>query len=240
MLFHALYAPGSGVYVEQLALPPRRASSTSRAFARAWQRVVDRHAGPAHRASSGTGSDRAAAGGPAATSSCPGSRRTGAALPAAEQRRALAATSLAADRRARLRPRRGAPLLRLALRPARASAATASSGATTTCCSTAGRMPLVLQRGVRRLRGRHGGGETRLPPARPYRDYIAWLRGRTSARRRPSGARALAGFAAPDAAGGRPPREREPAAGGRSRSAGGPPAAGDERRRCAGPARATS
>ncbi|RMF32481.1 MAG: non-ribosomal peptide synthetase, partial [Chloroflexi bacterium] len=43
MLFHSLYAPESGVYVEQLSCTLRGDLDVP-AFRRAWQRVVDRHA----------------------------------------------------------------------------------------------------------------------------------------------------------------------------------------------------
>jgi amino acid adenylation domain-containing protein len=43
MLFHSLYAPESGVYVEQMSCTLRGDLDTA-AFERAWQRVVDRHA----------------------------------------------------------------------------------------------------------------------------------------------------------------------------------------------------
>src|SRR5213593_1152318 len=42
MLFHSLYAPGSGVYVEQLSCTLQGELKVP-AFERAWQRVVDRH-----------------------------------------------------------------------------------------------------------------------------------------------------------------------------------------------------
>ena len=42
MLFHSLYAPESGVYVEQLSFVLRKCLNVT-AFERAWQQVVDRH-----------------------------------------------------------------------------------------------------------------------------------------------------------------------------------------------------
>ena len=43
MLFHSLYAPDSGVYVEQLSCALDGPLDQA-AFARAWERVVERHA----------------------------------------------------------------------------------------------------------------------------------------------------------------------------------------------------
>ena len=43
MLFHTVYAPGSGAYVEQVGFTVRDAAFDPDAFARAWQRVADRH-----------------------------------------------------------------------------------------------------------------------------------------------------------------------------------------------------
>src|SRR5262245_35180320 len=43
MLFHSLYAPETGVYVEQLSCTLRGDLDID-AFERAWQRVLDRHA----------------------------------------------------------------------------------------------------------------------------------------------------------------------------------------------------
>src|SRR5215475_10075160 len=43
LLFHSLYAPGSGVYFEQLACRIEGDLEVE-AFRRAWQRVIDRHA----------------------------------------------------------------------------------------------------------------------------------------------------------------------------------------------------
>jgi hypothetical protein len=61
MLFHSLYAPDSGVYVEQTAYTLRGPLDVE-AFVRAWQRVVDRH--PVLRtAFMGGGAERAGAGG---------------------------------------------------------------------------------------------------------------------------------------------------------------------------------
>src|SRR5205807_5057557 len=42
MLFHSLYVPESGVYVEQVSFVLRRSLNVS-AFKRAWQHVIDRH-----------------------------------------------------------------------------------------------------------------------------------------------------------------------------------------------------
>src|SRR5690349_17578861 len=42
MLFHALYAPHSGIYVDQLRCTPSGDLDTA-AFGHAWQRVVGRH-----------------------------------------------------------------------------------------------------------------------------------------------------------------------------------------------------
>ncbi|HOG48626.1 MAG TPA: condensation domain-containing protein, partial [Anaerolineae bacterium] len=42
MLFHSLYAPESGVYVEQMHCTLRGALDVQ-AFARAWERVIERH-----------------------------------------------------------------------------------------------------------------------------------------------------------------------------------------------------
>src|SRR5579859_1836709 len=42
MLFHSLYAPGSGVYVEQL-IATLRGQINRTAFARAWQYLLERH-----------------------------------------------------------------------------------------------------------------------------------------------------------------------------------------------------
>ncbi|MCP4656408.1 MAG: non-ribosomal peptide synthetase, partial [bacterium] len=43
MLFHSLYAPDSGVYVEQLSAR-LEGKLDAEVFARAWQQMVDRHA----------------------------------------------------------------------------------------------------------------------------------------------------------------------------------------------------
>ncbi len=43
MLFHTVYAPGSGAYVEQVGFTVRDPAFGPQAFARAWQRVAERH-----------------------------------------------------------------------------------------------------------------------------------------------------------------------------------------------------
>ena len=67
---------------------------------------------------------------------------------------------------------------------------------TSTCCSTAGRCaPLLRRELVRAVRPRRA--PARCPPRRPYRDYLAWLAGRTGEAARAAWREALAGLDEP-------------------------------------------
>jgi amino acid adenylation domain-containing protein/non-ribosomal peptide synthase protein (TIGR01720 family) len=191
MLFHTLYAPDSAVYVEQFACT-LEGDLDAGAFARAWQRVAERHAilrtaflWEGVKEPHQVVFERV---------ELPLERLDWRGLAAEEQRRKLT-DYLAADRERGfdlLAP----PLMRLTLIHAEERAwrfiwrfhhllLDGWSG------------NLVLGEVFHLYESFRRGREPRLPPAPPFRDYIAWLGRQDLARAEAFWRRTLAGFTAP-------------------------------------------
>ncbi|HEV7518677.1 MAG TPA: amino acid adenylation domain-containing protein, partial [Thermoanaerobaculia bacterium] len=205
MLFHSLDAPGSGVYVEQLslALGP---DLDREAFARAWQRVVDRH--PALRTAflwrELTRPLQAVYSGIRLPRQLLDWRR----LPAAEQREALAAW-LTADRRRGFDLARP-PLLRATL----IDLGEAGHRFVWTyhhALLDGWSLPILLGDLFALYREEATGAAADLPPARSFRDYVAWLEEQDLAAAQAYWRRTLAGFTSPTPLGLDRPAGRHPA-----------------------------
>ena len=191
MLFHTLAAPGAGAYVEQLSCE-LGGELDAHAFGRAWQRVIEHH--PILRTSFPWGEfeqpvqvvhRRAAAGLNA---------QDWRGLTEDEQRERLEAF-LVADRARGFDPA-SAPLMRLALfrTGERAHRFVWSHHH---LLLDGWSVPLVLREVLEHYRALCGGGEPHVEPARPYRDYIAWLLRQDQAKAEAYWRRVLKGFAAP-------------------------------------------
>jgi amino acid adenylation domain-containing protein len=211
LLFHALYSPETGAYVEQAPMLVEGDLDVD-AFARAFQRTVDRHA--ALR----TGLVWENVAQPLQVvyreAVLPVERRDWSALAEAEWRAELDAW-LAADRRRGFELTR-APLLRLAfmrLGPARHVFVFTFHHAILDGWST----PLVFGEVDAFYAAVREGRTPHLPPAPRYRDYVAWLRGQDAAADEAFWRRVLDGFDTPTplplAAGGPAVAERHAQAG---------------------------
>jgi surfactin family lipopeptide synthetase C len=191
MLFHSLYAPDSGVYVEQLSCA-LDGELDVRAFEHAWQRVVERHA------ILRTGFIGESLKEPVQLVyrevKVSVTQHDWRSLSPAEQS-AQRAVFLQADR-TRAFDLAAAPLMRLTL--IRTAAQThefvwSYHHALLDGWST----PLLIQEVLAFYEAARRGDELRLPPARPYRDYIVWLRRQSLADAAAYWRRALKGFTAP-------------------------------------------
>lgn len=191
MLFHSLYAPESGVYVEQLNCTLDGDLSV-RAFERAWQRVVERHA------ILRTGFIGESLKEPVQVVyrevKVSVTQHDWRALPPADQSAQLA-VFLQTDR-TRAFDLAAAPLLRLTL--IRMAAHTyefvwSYHHALLDGWST----PMLIQEVLAFYEAARRGEELRLPPARPYRAYIAWLKRQSLAEAETYWRRTLQGFTAP-------------------------------------------
>ncbi|MFN8596431.1 MAG: amino acid adenylation domain-containing protein [Anaerolineae bacterium] len=170
MLFHSLYAPDSGVYVEQLSCT-LDGDLNVRAFERAWQRVVERHT------ILRTGFVGESLKEPAQVvkreAKVVVTQHDWRSLPPAEQSAQLAV--LLQTDRTRAFDLAAAPLMRLTL--IRVAAQTyefvwSYHHALLDGWST----PLLIQEVLMFYDAAQRGEELRLPPVRPYRDYITWLK----------------------------------------------------------------
>src|SRR5262245_17060446 len=191
MLFHSLYAPESGVYIEQLRCELEGPLDEA-AFRRAWERAIERHA--VLRTAFVWKSQKRPLQAVQRKVELPLRREDWSDLPAAE-REARFTAFLAADRRRGFEPAR-APLLRLAL--FRFGEASHRLVWTSHHLLLDGwSLPLLLGEVLRFYAAFAAGSDLALPAPPPYRDYIAWLGGRDLDAAQPFFRRALAGFAEP-------------------------------------------
>ncbi len=169
MLFHSLYAPESGVYIEQLSCALDGPLDES-AFARAWARVIERHA--VLRTAFVWKSQKRPLQAVQRTVELPLRSEDWSAEDGPE-REARFAAFLAADRRQGFALAR-APLMRLAL--LRFGAASHRLVWTSHHLLIDGwSLPLLLAEVLGFYAAFAAGGEPALPAPRPYREYIAWL-----------------------------------------------------------------
>ncbi len=191
MLFHSLYAPASGVYIEQFRCVLRGDLDTA-AFAEAWRQVIEQYA-VLRTAFAWEGLDD-----PMQvvfrTARAPLERHDWRELDRAAQRERLEAF-LEADRRQGFALNR-APLLRLAL--------VQTTDDTHQFIWTSHHILLdgwSVSRVFNSLLGGYDalshGGNISIKPTRPYRDYIAWLRRQDLARAEVYWRELLRGFAEP-------------------------------------------
>jgi amino acid adenylation domain-containing protein len=197
MLYHALAAPGSGVYFEQMTCELLGALDLP-AFTRAWQRVIERH--PVLR----TAFDWRSMDQPVQVVlsgvELPLSHQDWRGLEPAEQARRLAA-ELAAER-ARGFDLAAAPLVRLSLLRC-ADAAHHLIWNHHHLILDGWSMPLLFGELLAGYRAEAAGRAPELPPRpRPYRDYIAWLGRQDRAAAEAFWRRELSGFAAATPLGG--------------------------------------
>jgi amino acid adenylation domain-containing protein/non-ribosomal peptide synthase protein (TIGR01720 family) len=191
MLFHALQAPGSGVYVEQLGLT-LGSELDAAAFARTWQRLVARH--PILRTSfAWEGLDR-----PLQVVHpdvvLPWDQDDWSALSPAGQGESW--TAYLAANRQRGFDLAGVPLSRCAL------IGVGEEGyrflwSHHHVLLDGWSLPLLLRELFALYEGELKGEEVRLAPVRPYRDYVAWLESQDLAAAEAFWRHALAGFLAP-------------------------------------------
>jgi len=191
MLFHALHDPDSGAYVQQLTCTLRGGLDVP-AFLGAWERLVARH--PVLRTSfHWADTDR-----PIQVvhrhADLPVERRDWRGVPPAEQRRRLESYRNA-DRARGFVPS-WAPLLRIGLfrldEDAYQLAWTCHHILMDGWCQ-----PLLLKEVLDFYEASRRGAELDPPPARPYRDYIAWLGAQDLDEAGAFWRRSLAGFRSP-------------------------------------------
>ncbi len=169
ILFHSLYSPESGVYVEQLSCALAGPLDAA-AFARAWERVIERHA--VLRTAFVWKSQKRPLQAVRRAVALPLSSEDWSAL-AAGEREARFAGFLADDRQRGFEPVR-APLMRLAL--LRFAAGEHRLVWTFHHLLLDGwSVPLVLSEVLRYYNAFVAGRDLALPAPRPYRDYITWL-----------------------------------------------------------------
>src|SRR5436309_7154391 len=191
MLFHALYAPGSEAYFEQLSCG-LAGSLDAAAFRRAWQRVMDRHAVLR------TAFDWEETAEPMQVVfrqlELPFEELDWRSLPASERRQRLA-TFLSADRERGFPP--GAPpLMRLALIHL-ADEEHFFVWSHHHLLLDGWCLSLVLREVLACYDAFRQGRDLHLQLPRPYRDYIAWLGGRDEAAAEAFWRRTLGSLAAP-------------------------------------------
>ncbi len=200
MLFHTVYAPGSGAYVEQVGFTVRDPAFDPDAFGRAWQRVAERH--PVLRTAFAWEEMEEPVQVVHRRVVVPVERLDWRGLPPRERERELDAL-LAEDRR------RGfdllaAPLMRLAL----VRTGTDEWRVQWTfhhLLLDGWSLPRVLDEVLALEADARAGRETDLPRPRPFRDYVLWLRGRDPAAAEAFWRGRLAGVEAPTPLGiGRP------------------------------------
>ncbi len=193
MLFHSLQAPESGVYFEQLVCSLHGALDTA-AFARAWQQVIDRH--PVLRTAFAWKRLDKTVQAVHRQVSLPLEQLDWRDLSPAEQERALE-QHRAAERREGFDLSR-APLMRLTLIRT-GEQAYRLLWSHHHILLDGWSMPILL-REVFTLYAAYAQGRTvGLHPARPYRDYIAWLGEQDMAAAETFWRKTLAGFTAPTA-----------------------------------------
>lgn len=191
LLFHSLYAPNSGVYIEQLVCTLRADVDVS-AFSRAWEHVVHRHA-PLRTAFAWKSQDQPLQA-VHRTVELPLVQEDWRAMALDAQERRL--ERWLADERARGFDVAKAPLMRLALLRF-ADDAWRFVWTHHHLLLDGWSLPLVLQEVFAAYEAYRTGREPALPPVRPYRDYIAWLRKQDLAAAEAYWRATLAGFTAP-------------------------------------------
>jgi hypothetical protein len=191
MLFHSLYAPESGVYLELLSCTLQGNLDVG-AFERAWQRVIDRH--PILRSAFAWKSLDNMVQVVQRQTAAPLVVEDWRTAPPVEQERRL---------EERLRAERvnsfdlsKAPLMRLILLRL-ADDVHHFIWAHHHILLDGWSLPLVLQEVFALYEADRGGYSLELPPARPFRDYIAWLQQQDLAAAAAFWRRELAGFSAP-------------------------------------------
>ncbi len=191
ILFHSLYSPESGVYVEQLScalVGPLDAA----AFARAWERVIERHA--VLRTAFVWKSQKLPLQAVRRAVALPLSREDWSEFAAGEREARLAAF-LADDRQRGFEPAR-APLMRLAL--LRFAADEHRLVWTFHHLLLDGwSLSLVLSEVLRYYAAFAAGRDLALPAPRPYRDYIDWVERQDLTAAEAYFRRELAGFTEP-------------------------------------------
>src|SRR5580698_1044324 len=191
MLFHALYAPGAGVDLEQIVCTLREPLDAA-LLRRAWERVVAER--EVLRTCFRSGDVEAPAQQIAERVDLPFAEHDLRALPEGDRDAHLGAF-LAADRRAGFDLAR-APLLRLAL--FRVTESEHRLVWTFHHILLDGRsFPLVIEDVFACYDALAAGGEPALPERRPYRDFIAWLGARDAGASEGFWRGLLAGFVTP-------------------------------------------
>ncbi len=202
LLFHSLYAPGSGHYVVQMRVTLGRLDR--RAFQVAWQRAVDRHDILRTAFVSGVDGDPKQVVHPQVLLDW--SEQDWRTLASSEPHNRLE-EYMARDRAQSFDFSR-APLMRLAL-------ITVADGVDEFIWSfhhailDGWSVPLVLADVVSFYRGHRQRREVSLPPPRPFRDYITWLEKQNEAKAEAFWRDTMRGLTAPTTLG----RERVPPAG---------------------------
>ncbi|HVR95699.1 MAG TPA: non-ribosomal peptide synthase/polyketide synthase [Thermoanaerobaculia bacterium] len=192
MLFHSLHAPESGVYVGQLAFDFAAAALDETAFERAWRRLLDRH--PVLRTAFLWDGPEEPLQVVYAQVPLAWERRDWRGLPGAEREARLAA--FLAEDRGRGFDLAQPPLMRLAL--LRLSDETCRFVWSHHHVLLDGWALAILLRELFTLyEAEARGEEPLLPPARPYRDFIAWLERQSREAAETFWRAALAGFTAP-------------------------------------------
>jgi amino acid adenylation domain-containing protein/non-ribosomal peptide synthase protein (TIGR01720 family) len=191
MLFHSLFAPASGVYVEQLSCPLRGELNIP-AFERAWRQVLDRH--PALRTSflwEGLDEPHQVV---HRHVELPLEQHDWTSLPRSEQSDRL--EELLRSERQQGVDLAKAPLMRLAL--IRVDQETTHLVWTYHHLLMDGWcLPIVLQEIFTLYEAFCHGQEVQLGPVRPYRDYIDWLQQQDLSEAEAFWRRTLQGFTAP-------------------------------------------
>jgi amino acid adenylation domain-containing protein len=188
LLFHTLYAPGSGVYVEQFVCRVRGALDVE-AFLAAFRQVIARH--PALRAAYRWKDLDQPLQVVHRHVELPFEQHDWRGLEPLEQQQQLA-DYLQADRQRGFVPSR-APLLRLALLR-RADDAYDVVWSCHHVIMDGWSMSILLGEVLALYEAACQGRELRLPPCRPYRDYIAWLQAQDLAEAEAYWRRTLTGF----------------------------------------------
>ncbi len=201
MLFHSLMAPESGVYVNQVTctLP---ADLDSRRFRQAWERLVQRH-GVLRTAFLWDGLEEPLQA-VRKTVPLPWQELDWRGLPAEEQRSRF--EELRRSERHTPLPLSKAPLMRFSL--IRLDGELGLIWTFHHLLLDGWSLPLLVGELAAVYAALGENREPALPPARPFGDYVAWLRKRSAAKAETFWRQELVGFTAPNSLGSPPRRER--------------------------------